>query len=288
MIAVPMALRARRLPILVAALAGAAVLVPAAGARSQQTVLPTLYVDYAMNCTFTISDDNGRRVTSIAPGTYQIHVTSVVVFATVDLSDFNDFTACKGSTQFQLTGPGVSVFTTLQDGDEDKDYFKETFLPGSTYTAVDLNHPAVARAVFTTTSAGNAPNAPASPSAPSSSAGKPSTSTDLVGSAIKTYAFRGTLTATVDAAGKLRLLFNGRPVGSLKEGRYTTKVTDESRKAGVFFQLLNKSGAVVSTLTASNAPFVGKRSSSLTLRKGQWRFTPTAGGRRSLFAVVGG
>jgi hypothetical protein len=142
--------------------------------------------------------------------------------------------------------------------------------------------------MFTTTSAGNSPNAPGSPSTPSSSAGKPTTSTDIVGSAVKTYAFRGTLTATVDAAGKPRLAFNGSSVASLKEGRYTAKVADESRKAGFIFQLLNKNGSVVSTLTASNAPFVGKRTASLTLRKGQWGFASTNGGRRSLFTVVGG
>jgi hypothetical protein len=83
-------------------------------------------------------------------------------------------------------------------------------------------------------------------------------------------------------------VFNGGSVGSLKEGRYTAKVTDGSRKAGFFFQLLNKNGSVVGTLTASNAPFVGKRTASLTLRKGQWGFVSTSGGKRSLFTVVGG
>src|SRR5262245_55759499 len=99
---VPMALFVRRFVTPAAVLA-------TAGAGSRDTVLPSLYFDYAMNCSFTVTDDNGRRVTSIAPGTYQVFVRSVVVFAMVDLSGIDDFTACKGFVQFQLSGPGVNV-----------------------------------------------------------------------------------------------------------------------------------------------------------------------------------
>ena len=38
--------------------------------------LPTLYVNYNMNCTFGITDDSGKAVTSIAPGTYQVQITT--------------------------------------------------------------------------------------------------------------------------------------------------------------------------------------------------------------------
>ena len=107
---------------LVAVLVVATALVPWALAGSRADVLPTLYVEYGMGCNFTISDDNGRRVTSIAPGQYQIHVHTVVVFAVVDLSGISDLTACKGNVQFQLAGPGVDLFTTLQDGDEDRNH----------------------------------------------------------------------------------------------------------------------------------------------------------------------
>ena len=91
-----------------------------------------------MNCTFTIADDDGKRVTSIPPGTYQISVHHGRRLRAVDLSGIDDFTACKGFTQFQLSGPGVNIFTTLQDGDEDKDSLKETFAANATYTARDL------------------------------------------------------------------------------------------------------------------------------------------------------
>src|SRR4051812_36071428 len=134
MSSVPMTLFVRRLFTLIAVMAGAVVLSVPAGAGTSDTVLPTLYVDYALNCTFVVTDDDGKRVTSVAPGTYQILVRSVVVFALVDLSGIDDFTACKGFVQFQLSGPGVSAFTNLQEGDEDTDSFKATFQPNATYS----------------------------------------------------------------------------------------------------------------------------------------------------------
>jgi hypothetical protein len=286
-----MAALARPFLTLFALVAVAAALVPAGGARVQQTVLPSLYVEYTMNCTFSIFDDDRRRVTTIAPGTYQVFITSPVVFSAVDLSGIFDMTACKGFADFRLTGPGVNLTTTLQDGDEDKDTFKETFQPGATYTAVDLNQPQVARVVFATAATG-APAAPATPFSPSSSPGKPHTSVDPVGSKApsviaKSYPFRGALTAQVDVAGKVKLLFKGKAVGTLKEGRYSAMVTDSSKRAGLIFQLLGKNGQVVSSLTASKLAFTGKRTASLLLKKGQWGFLPTSSGKRNFFIVVG-
>jgi hypothetical protein len=277
----------RRFVGLPAVLALAAVLVPAAHSGSRQTVLPTLYVDYSMNCTFVITDDDGRRVTSIAPGTYQILVRTVVVFALVDLSGIDDFTACKSFVQFQLTGPGVSILTTLQEGDEDKEMFKETFQPNSTYTAVELLRPTVARTVLSTTSSSTAPNAPPTPYVPSASAGKPTQSTDIVGSARKATTFRGTLNASVSATGKLKLTLNGKSVGSLAEGRYMTAITDESKKAGFIFLLLNKHGVPLNSVTAAGVKYTGKRTIPISLTKGQWSFVGTSGGRKSFFVVVG-
>jgi hypothetical protein len=275
-----------RLYTLTALLAVAAVLVPAAGAGVRQAQ-PTLYVEYTMNCTFTIHDDDGRRITSIPPGTYQIHITTPVVFATVDLSGIFDMTACKGAVEFRLNGPGVNVATTLQDGDEDKDDFRETFQAGATYVAQDLNQPLVARAVFTTTAAG-APATPASPYSPSPSGNaKGSPSKDLVGSALKTYPLRGALTASVDAAGRPKLVAKGKAVATLKEGRYRTTVTDQSKKAGFFFQLLGKNGGVVRSLTVSNLAFVGKRTATVTLQKGQWVFAASGNGKKRYLIVEG-
>src|SRR6478735_8324189 len=124
-----------RFSTLTALLAAAAVLVPAGGARPV-AVQPTLYVDYTMNCTFTISDDSGRRVSTIPPGTYQVQIQTPVAFGAVDLTGTSDMTACKSFVQFQLTGPGVDLASTLGDGDSAFWLYTETFQPGGTYTAV--------------------------------------------------------------------------------------------------------------------------------------------------------
>jgi hypothetical protein len=282
MVLVPMLVLARRFSSLTAVLALAAVLVPAGGARSHDTVLPTLYVEYTINCVFTITDDDGKRVTSIAPGTYQIHVTTPLVFSEVDLSGIHDMTACKGFVQFELSGPGVDLTSTLQDGDDDDDDLKATFRASSTYTARDLNQPSVARVVFSTTATGS-PVAPASPYKPSTSPTKSTASTDIVGSAVKSSApFRGTLNATVSAAGKLTLTFKGKNVDKLSAGRYSVKIVDRSKKAGFVLQQLHKSA-----ITLTKSAFVGKSSGNVTMKPGQWLYS-RGGGQAHYFLVFGG
>jgi hypothetical protein len=263
---------ARRLS-LPAALAAALALVPAAGSRP--AVLPTLYVQYTMNCTFSITNDNGGPVSSIAPGTYQVSIRTPVSFAEVDLSGIFDMTACKGFVQFKLSGPGVDAFDNLGDGDNAFDLLTETFQPSSTYTAVDLNQPSVARAVFTTAATGS-PNAPAGTS--SSISGKGTPSTDIAGS--EAIPFRGSLDAIVYAGGRLSLTRNGRPVTSLKSGKWTFSVDDESRKAGFGVQVLK--GKLQSITSAA---YVGSHDVTVTLKPGRWSYF-TAGGKKTTFYVV--
>jgi hypothetical protein len=168
-----------------------------------------------MNCTFTIVDDSGGRVGSIPPGAYQVYVTTPVVFAGVDLSGLpsTDMTACKSFVQFQLSGPGVSLSTTLQDGDEDSETLKATFQAGASYTAVDQNQPSVARFSFGVATSGTA----ASPAGPASSTStKGQTQQQLVGyQAAPVASVRGSLDAIVSAAGKLSLTRIGMHVASL-------------------------------------------------------------------------
>jgi hypothetical protein len=206
-----MAVRVRRVSAFAAVLAAAAVLVPAglAGARDDAPgAFPTLYVVYTMNCTFSIVDDFGRRVTSIAPGTYQVEVSTPMMFTLVvpggpgiDHIDANDFTGCKGWVQFSMTGPGVDLFTTLDTG---CDAFlllpPTTFKANSTYVAQDLNQPSVTRTALTTLSSG-APAAPTSPYTPTS--GKGTVTKDIVGSAIVAAPpLRGTLSASLSPTGR--------------------------------------------------------------------------------------
>jgi hypothetical protein len=276
----------RRFLTLAGALAAAAVLLPSALARPVDSVLPTLYVNYSMNCTFTITGDNGARVSAIAPGTYQVFITTPMVFADVDLTGVFDMTACKSFTQFSLTGPGVNVQTTLQDGDEDKELDKATFQPSSTYLAVDNNQPNVARFSFTTTATGSA-GAVASPTTNSTS-GKGETQSSLIGSTSSSKSsstaslpFVGALVASVSSAGKPKLMFKGKAVTSLKAGRYTVMVSDQSPKGGFIVQGV-KQGAD----TVTGVAFVGKRTATLTLRAGQWFFYPTFVGAKTYFIVT--
>jgi hypothetical protein len=269
---VPMGFRVRRVSSLIAVLAATAVLVPAADAGSG-AVQPTIYVEYTMNCTFSISDDSGRRVTSIPPGTYQVLVTTPMVFADVDLSGISDMTACKSFVQFQLMGPGVTLSTTLQDGDEDKEMLRATFQPSATYTAQDLNQAGVTRTTFSTQATGSA----VAPTGPASSvSGKGSSQESLVGSAANP--FRGALDAIVYKSGKLSLSRNGKTVSSLRTGRYTFSVDDESKTAG--FTVKSLRGKAVNVTSAA---FVGSHAVTLTLAQGRWYFYWGSGKKTAFF-----
>jgi len=270
-----MGLLVQRFLLLTTVLAAAAALVPVGGA---DTVLPTLYVSYTTNCTFSISDDSGRPVSQIAPGSYQVDITTPVVFAGIDLSGVFDMTACKGFVQFQLTGPGVSISTTLQDGDEDKDLERATFQPSSTYTAQDLNQPGVTRTTFTTASSGSAAAPSGSSTSSVSGSSKGDTQQSLVGSAAAAN-FRGSLDAIVYASGKLSLTRNGKKVTSLKDGSWTFSVDDESKKAGFGLQILNGKKQ-----TITSAAFVGSHDVTVALKPGRWFFF-TPGGKRTTFFV---
>ena len=67
-------------------LAAAAALAGAGSAGSRAALLPTLYVNYTIGCTFTITNDAGAAVSSIAPGNYQVLVITPGPFGAVDLS----------------------------------------------------------------------------------------------------------------------------------------------------------------------------------------------------------
>ena len=268
-----MAYQLARVSTLLALLAAAALLAGPAG--SSPAALPTLYVAYTMNCTFSIVDDAGRQVNVITPGMYQISIRTPVSFAEVDLSGIFDMTACKGFVQFKLTGPGVNAFDNLGDGDNAYDLLTETFQPSSTYVAQDLNQPSVARVAFTTAATGTA-SGPASSN--SSTSTKGSTQQSLVGSAA--IPFRGALDATVFKSGKLSLSRNGKTVSFLKAGRWTFSVDDESPKAGFSVQVLHGKTTVV-----TGAAYTGSHDVTLQLKPGRWFFF-TAGGRKSVFFVT--
>jgi hypothetical protein len=281
MTSVPTVRSIRRLAPLLAAAAAAAALTPAAGSRP--AALPTLYVDYTMSCTFAITDDGGKKVSSIPPGTYQVQIQTPVPFGGVDLTGVHDMTACQSYVQFQLTGPGVSLTSTLNDGDSSFWLYTETFQPSATYTAQDLNQASVTRTTFATAATGSAAvqtggGTSTASTGTSSSKAKGTASTDIVGS--EANPFRGSLDAIVFKSGKLSLTRNGKVVRSLKEGRWTFSVDDESGKAGFGVQVLRGKAQ-----TITSAPFVGNHDVTVTLKPGRWSFF-TAGGKKTAFFVV--
>jgi hypothetical protein len=236
----------RTMGVVAAALAFAAVTVAPGGAA--RTALPTIYVNYTMQCTFTITDDSGKAVTVITPGTWQVAVSTPGSFGGVDLTGTNDMTACKGSIDFHLTGPGVNLETTLNDGDGSNEMLSATFAPSSTYVAVDGNQPSVARAQFTTTASG------------------PTTGASAAGTVAV-----ATLSGTVGSAGKLELTYKGKSVATLKPGEYTVTVLDTSTHSGFVLRMRGKSA-----VTVSSAMYVGKKSVVVDLRTGWWYFAPTS------------
>jgi len=253
----------------------AAALVPAAGAGSRDngpTAMSTIYVEYAMNCTFTLKDDFGRRLTSIPPGTYQVEVSTPIMFKLVvpggvgvDHIAPNDFTGCKGWVQFQLQGPGVDLFTTLDSG---CDAFlllpAQTFKAGATYTFQDLNQPTVTRTTLPVATSGTAET----PSSPYSAwNGKSETVKDIVGSAIRTSPLRGTLEASLSKTGKPSLQRLGKGVTTLKAGRYKLVIDDKDTRGGFSVQGVGKKAKDLTT-----APFTGQKSATLNLSVGRWMF----------------
>ncbi len=281
-----MVLRVRRTSIFLVVLAAAAVLAPAgvAGKRaSAPPAYPTLYVKYTMNCTFTIQDDDGKRVSSIAPGTYQVEVSTPLMFKLVvpggegiDHLEPNDFTGCRGWVQFQLTGPGVDLFTTLDTG---CDAFlllpPQNFKAGSSYTAQDLNQPAVTRTALTVLQSGTAP-VPKTPYTATSDKGQ--TFSDIVGSAVRNV-LRTKLTGTLSATGKPTLTKQGAAVSKLKAGNYRFVITDRDSKHSFTLKAVNGKSTGL-----SGVRFVGKKTTNIRLSPGRWMYT--AGGKAYYFQVT--
>jgi hypothetical protein len=257
----------------------AVVLAAVAYSAQAHAALPTLYVTYDASCNFTVTRDDGSPVGSSVPyGTYQVEITTPFSFAAGGAScDF---------AQFQLTGPGVSLSTNMTEGDAAQEYWTETFLAGSIYRAIDNNHPGSGQTTFSTSNTAVTPVATGTGSLPPASSRSGSSSggskTSAIGTSIGAAAtLRGTLIATVSAAGKLTLTDSGKEVGSLTSGRYTIEVKDSSKKSGFVLQEINRLATALST-----ASFTGTRKVSLTLKPGQWFFFPTFIGKKTYFIVV--
>ena len=177
-----------------------------------RAAVPTLYANYATNCTFAFVNDSSTSFTSLAPGSYQIVVDTPFAFG-------NGNALCE-FVQFHLTGPGVDFATDLGGGDVEYEQHTVTLQPGATYTVQDDGRAGQTRRTFTVATSGT-PTAPATPATSTTTTANPkgTPSKDPIGSAIGP--FRGALQAAVSKTGKVTLKKGKLSVSSLKYGRYT-------------------------------------------------------------------
>jgi hypothetical protein len=276
----------RRISTLLAVLVfAAAIAVPEALASRATTPqpLPTLYVQYTNQCTFTVVNDAGQQVTSIAPGHYELDVSTPIMFKllvpggpTSSPVAANDFLGCKGWVQFQMTGPGVNAYTTLDSGcSSDLVLGTWTLQPSSTYTLEDMNQPAATKMTITTLANGT-PILPTKTPYDTTS-GKGTLSTDLVGSS----ALRGTVQGKLTANGALTLTLKGKAVSKLHSGRYTFTIFDQDPRGGVSLEA-NARNAKATPLSGS--AFVGIKKTTVQLSAGRWTIS-TPGGHSYTLAV---
>ena len=235
---------------------------------------PSLNVFFQKDRTFLLSLGDGTPVggssapgTTIPAGTYRVNVDD----------------AAQAVMQFHLTGPGVELITNMTFGEDAAQTLVETFQANSTYTYRDDFQASLVRffsTSSTTISSGGTAGAAggSTPTKSQSGGASPATSQDIVGSGV--VPFRGALDAIVLKGGKLSLSRNGKAVTSLKTGRWTFAVDDESKTAG--FTVKSLRGKPV---TVTSPMFVGSHSVTLTLKAGRWFFF-TSGGKQTTFFVV--
>jgi hypothetical protein len=227
-----------------------------------QAAFPSLYVEYKTeDCTIRFTNDAGATVGPIAPGTYQIVISTSDPFGVFGQTE--GLHACKGFVQFRLSGPGVSVYTTLDFGDAASEMYSATFQPGATYTLQDDNNIAGTRRTITVATSGSAGLVPSAKG------------TSATGASVQAM-----LHGIVTRSGKLSLRRNGKAVTSLKAGRYTFSVDDQSSKQG--FRVQSLAGKAQ---TITSAGYIGWQELTLTLKAGRWSyFSP--GGAKTSFVVV--
>jgi hypothetical protein len=252
---------------LLAALAAASFLIAAPAGQSRGSVSLTLYVYFGYNNDISVRLADGTPV-----GT--VNGTPTLIPAGYYTLSFEQ-PGCVQVPSFELQGPGVSVVDNLSGGEVTSATAPVNFQPSSTYTWRNDANRALAYTFATSpTVVGTQPGAVVHQPIPSTN--KDSSNSDIVGSAVTP--FRGSLTGSVTAAGKLTLALGGRSVTHLHAGRYRIAVVDRSKAAG--FRLVHAGR----TLSLTGTTFTGKHSGSVDLTAGTWTFMPRPG--RAAFSIV--
>ncbi len=251
------------------AVVAAGLLLVAPVAQGRRAVNLTLNVTFFANGSISVTLPDGTPVgtTSGAPTVIPAGVYTIVVLGPG---------GCTQLPLFDLSGPGERLEDDMIGGEVTSETHPATFQPNSTYTWRTDNDSASPVHTFVTSSQvlGTAQTQTSStPTGPVA----PPTAQDVVGSAV--VPFRGFLTGTVSAAGKLTLAFKGKSVKRLTAGRYTIRVVDRSSSSG-----FTVGRGTRPPLKVTSAGFVGKHTASVDLTAGTWLFAPIAG--KTAFSVV--
>jgi hypothetical protein len=269
-------------------LAAVAGLLGAAPASADAITINVFYPT-ATSLQVKLSDGTAVNAGSAIPaGSYQVLVY--------------DATGDDANPNFKLSGPGVSIASNLNSTGMGIDYPATfgpfTFQPNASYTVSD---PGIGASVSFSTSAAaggagaggqtttGGAGAGGSTSGGTGAGGSSSSGSSAAGGSAHTggagsagsLRLMGTVEATVTGSGRASLTFGGKPVKTLKAGRYTVTVADHSTTAG----LIIGQGAK-SPITVSGAAAVGTGSKTVTLVAGKAFYEPTLHGPRTPFSVV--
>ena len=91
---------------------------------------------------------------------------------------------------------------------------------------------------------------------------------------------RGTLRATADTLGRVTLRRAGKPVSSVRAGRYSIVVVDTAARSGFIFDRPDFTQIIV-----TSSAFVGTRTVTVTLTPGSWSYQGAVGALHD-FTVV--
>ena len=250
-------------------------------ARSTGPVpLPTLYVNYTDQCTFTVVNDAGQPVTSIAPGQYELDVTTPILFrmlAPGGPGEPERLHRLQGVCPVPDDGAGcerlLDARQRLQLGQ------RHRHLDAS--TELDLHtrglEPAGRTKMTITTLAGGTPQLPTTePLRRDVGEGHTLDGPDRIERARPRRPrgeARDERQAHADAERQAGL--------KLRSGRYSFAIADRDRKGGVSLQVNVKD---VAATELSGKAFVGTKKTTVVLSAGRW--TVSAAGSRAYTLTV--
>jgi len=252
----------------------AGLLALAPGAEAHGLANPSLRVNFFPNGTIAVSLPDGTAVgtpsgapTVIPAGYYTLNMIGPG--------------GCSNVPYFELKGPGTSIVDNMDEGELSVNTYNTYLAPNSTFTWKDDDaNPMVIYTFQTSSDVQGAAPPTAGPNGLQGGSHGTQTSSDPLGSDAPQS--RGTLNASVTAAGALAMVFKGKVVTSLQAGKYTIAVNDKSKSTG--FSLLR--GKPKKTYNLTGNAYVGTHKSSLTLTAGQWSFSPGAGKTSYAFVVT--